>query len=448
MKITRRIMVLCLALSLAFTAYIPISPAKKTAFTTRKSAAAAGKVKLSKKSISLKAGKTAKLQIKNTKKKVKWSVKSGKKYISLQKKKKKSVVVKAKKAGTAKVLAKVGKKKLICKVKVTKASGSTAGKANSKKTDDKKKVTGTEGKNVPLPAGATVFTIGTKQLALGMSGEDVNTVLGSLSNQEIRTGRSPQGFDTIAYNMEDYQEYLLVYLQNNRVVGICGIGRTMSFADVTAGTNGNDLGGWSNMAKEYVTDSKLVAAKKKTITASEQAYAFFDALGDNSIYCIQVFDPAKLKDRDHDMIFKTNYLSYDATVNASVAAEIGHMLNAFRAYCGKGVFTMHSSLAGCAQAYCSQLTGSKPEGREPDPLLNAMQANGADPTAWGEACYTGAADAISFANSLIEMDDFYKVLVNTKEVDGGAPTWKYAGVGMAINGSHTYVTIDYVDALS
>lgn len=432
MKIVRRIMVLCLAFSLAFTAYIP--------------AAAAKKMKLNKKSISLKVGKTAKLQIKNTKKKVKWSIKSGKKYISLQKKKKKSVVIKGKKAGTAKVLAKVGKKKLICKVKVKTSSGSTDGKSNTNKTNDKKKVTGTPGKNVSLPTGATVFTIGTKKLALGMSGEDVYTVLGTLSNQKIRTGKSPQGFDTIAYNMDNYQEYLLIYLQNNRVVGICGISKTMSFAGAEAGGNGNNLSGWTNL-KDYATELKIVAARKKVVkVSSEQAYAFYDALADNSIYCIQVFDPSKVKDQDHDMIYMTENLNYDATVNASIATEIGHMLNAFRAYRNQDAFAFHSGLAGCAQAYCNQATSPKLQGRGDPALVNAILAAGTDPLNYGEACYYDAADAISFANSLIELDDFYLVLVNTKEVDGAKPIWQQFGVGMACNGKHTYVTIDYVDA--
>lgn len=438
MKIVRRIMVLCLALSLAFTAYIPATAAKK--------------VKLNKKSVSLKVGKTAKLQIKNTKKKVKWSIKSGKKYISLQKKKKKSVVIKAKKAGTAKVLAKVGKKKLVCTVKVKKSSGSADGKSDSKKNDDKKKVTGTPGKNVSLPEGATVFTMGTKQLALGMSEDDVNTVLGSLSNQEIRTGgKSPQGFDVIAYNTDDYQEYLLIYLQNKQVAGICGIGKTMSFGGVKAGDNGNDLSDWIEN-KEYKTDKDIVAAKEKKLSANEQAYAFYNALGDNKVYGIQIFNPSNpnvkvVSQNDNNMIYRTPDNTYDATVTASIATEVGHMLNAFRAYIGQTVFTFHDGLAGCAQTYCNQATAAKLQGRGDPKLINAILEAGTDPGAYGEACYYDAADAISFANSLIELDDFYLVLSNTKEVDGWTPVWGYAGVGMAYNATkkHTYVTIDYVD---
>ena len=75
---------------------------------------------LDKKSITIKAGKSVTIKVKNTKKKAKWSIKSGKKYIRLKAKKRASVKVVGVKKGTAKVQCKVGKKKLICKVKVTK----------------------------------------------------------------------------------------------------------------------------------------------------------------------------------------------------------------------------------------------------------------------------------------------------------------------------------------
>lgn len=73
--------------------------------------------KLSTKKVSISVGQKKTIKLKNGKKAV-WSIKSGKKFVSLSKKKKTSVVVKGKKAGKAVVLAKVGKKKLTCKVTV------------------------------------------------------------------------------------------------------------------------------------------------------------------------------------------------------------------------------------------------------------------------------------------------------------------------------------------
>ena len=79
------------------------------------SGTAAKKVALSKKSVKLTAGKSTTLKLKNNKKKMSWSVVSGKGKVTLSKKKKTSVKITAKKKGTAKVQAKVGKKKYTCK---------------------------------------------------------------------------------------------------------------------------------------------------------------------------------------------------------------------------------------------------------------------------------------------------------------------------------------------
>ena len=79
---------------------------------------AAKKVSLSTKKLTVTKGKSKTLKVKNTTKKVKWKILSGKKYISLKKKGKVAVSVKGKKKGTAKVQATVGKKKLTCKVTV------------------------------------------------------------------------------------------------------------------------------------------------------------------------------------------------------------------------------------------------------------------------------------------------------------------------------------------
>lgn len=95
--------------------------------------AAKKKVKLSKKNVTVTVGKTFKLKLKNNKKKVKWTVISGKKNVTLSKKKKTGVTIKGKKPGTAKVQAKVGKKKYVCKVKVKKASSGKKTTSNSGK---------------------------------------------------------------------------------------------------------------------------------------------------------------------------------------------------------------------------------------------------------------------------------------------------------------------------
>ena len=99
-----------LVLLLIFAMALSLLP--QSAFAAKK------KVKLNKKTVTVNVGKTVKIKLQNNKKKVKWTVTSGKKHVTLSKKKKTSVTIKGKKAGNAKVQAKVGKKKYVCKVTV------------------------------------------------------------------------------------------------------------------------------------------------------------------------------------------------------------------------------------------------------------------------------------------------------------------------------------------
>lgn len=78
------------------------------------------KVSMTKK-IKVEAGKTAKINLKNNKKKVKWKIKKGKKLIKITKKSKTSATVKGLKKGTAKVEAVAGKKTYNCTVTVSAA---------------------------------------------------------------------------------------------------------------------------------------------------------------------------------------------------------------------------------------------------------------------------------------------------------------------------------------
>ena len=114
-----------LVLLLIFAMALSLLP--QSAFAAKK------KVKLNKKTVTVNVGKTVKIKLQNNKKKVKWTVASGKKNVTLSKKKKTEVTIKGKKAGKAKVQAKVGKKKYVCKVtvKVKKRANSSAKKTQT-----------------------------------------------------------------------------------------------------------------------------------------------------------------------------------------------------------------------------------------------------------------------------------------------------------------------------
>lgn len=118
-------------------------------------------VKINKKSLSIKVGKTYKLKVKGTKKKVKWSS-SNKKVVTVSSK----GVVKGKKAGKATVTAKVGKKKYKCKVKVTAVKKTTS----SNQTPAQPTPTPVPAPTpVPTQAPSNVDTVSTDALAAGCS---------------------------------------------------------------------------------------------------------------------------------------------------------------------------------------------------------------------------------------------------------------------------------------
>jgi hypothetical protein len=88
-------------------------------------ALAAKKTALSSTTLTLTKGKSKVLKVKNTTKKVTWSILSGKKVITLKQKGKTATTVTGKQKGTAKVQALVGKTKLTCKVTVKNAEKNT-----------------------------------------------------------------------------------------------------------------------------------------------------------------------------------------------------------------------------------------------------------------------------------------------------------------------------------
>lgn len=119
--------------------------------------AAKKQVKLNKKSVSVAVGKTVKVKLKNNKKKVKWTVVSGKKNVALSKKGKTGVTIKGKRVGKAKVQAKIGKKKYVCTVTVT--NKNKARTTVAKKTAAPGNTTGTTaGKNTGSTAAKPTAT--------------------------------------------------------------------------------------------------------------------------------------------------------------------------------------------------------------------------------------------------------------------------------------------------
>lgn len=137
------------------------------------------KVALNKKKLTLTVGKSYKLKLKNNKKKIKWS--SSKKKVATVSKTGK---VKAKRAGTARITAKVGKKKYVCKVTVK-------NKKKTTKTTTTKKPTVTK-----VPANNTTTTKATPYVAAtDFTLEDYPTAMEITVDNVAFTGNgTPKGF--------------------------------------------------------------------------------------------------------------------------------------------------------------------------------------------------------------------------------------------------------------
>lgn len=126
MKITAWILVFFLILGLMPTSIQAEAKSRKT--------------KLNNNKITLTVGNSKKIKLSNNSKKVKWTT-SNKKVVKITKKSRKYVKVKALKAGTAKITAKVGTKKYVCKVTVKAKKGFFSKKEEATTESPKKPTT-------------------------------------------------------------------------------------------------------------------------------------------------------------------------------------------------------------------------------------------------------------------------------------------------------------------
>ncbi len=166
--------------------------------------AAAATPRLQKKSVRVEKGKSVTVKVKGSKKKAKWSVKSGKKNVRLVSKKKASVKIQGKRKGTAKVQCKLGKKKLICKVTVTerqkKSETTEPSAAASQAASEKPAATG-------LPVHSLNPSTGTEPTAttaLTVSTEPAETAAPTVSPEPTASGEPSAVPTDIQYDYDDY----------------------------------------------------------------------------------------------------------------------------------------------------------------------------------------------------------------------------------------------------
>ena len=169
---------------------------------------AAKKVSLSNKKLTVTKGKSKTLKVKNTKKKVKWKILSGKKYISLKKKGKVAVSVKGKKKGTAKVQATVGKKKLTCKVTVKNVKTSKTTPAPPVTTTP----SGTSTPSATTPSGTSTPSATTPANATNAPENDAEALKNLIAEQK-KQGASSE----LSEDIQNSEQYTW---ENGRLVGI------------------------------------------------------------------------------------------------------------------------------------------------------------------------------------------------------------------------------------
>ena len=509
-------------------------------------AEAAKAPKLNKKTITLRAGAKKKLKVKNLKKKQKVKWKSSKKKIATVSKK---GLVRAKKIGITKIVAKVGKKKLVCHVRVlpkkivirrpkpmpvatpvrvvtpkptaivqpsetatvsptmdvtakptiaptvkptmvptvkpttaptaTPTAKPTATPTVKPTATPTVKPTatptvkptatpsGNAGQNVNLN-GKKAFTIAGYQLALGLTRDEVNTVLGSLKTDVKRTAKSPQGFDVIAFRAggndtdksfdEKYSTYILIYLKDDIVVGISGNASSMNFdGTVSYGTSAATLvsNGWVDVDWYKTTAGNAAAYSKDVDNAT--IIAFADAYGDDKVYSIQIFNNA-YSIADMTKCRETTLpMNYSADVLTEMETETFEILNAYLVNTGvravdDKALRKNTKVSNVARAYSKEIAD---EGcidaanaeRKLALSKEALENAGLSFNNWGGRIMIGNMDAIGFANSVIESNDARNTLISANYAICGIGASVYTeSAGKAVY--YPNMVIDFVDRVS
>ena len=473
-------------------------------------AEAAKAPKLNKKTITLRAGAKKQLKVKNLKKKQKVKWKSSKKKIATVSKK---GLVRAKKIGITKIVAKVGKKKLVCHVRVlpkkivirrpkpmpvatpvrvvtpkptaivqpsettnvsptmdVTAKPTIAPTVKPTATPTVKPTatpSGNAGQNVNLN-GKKAFTIAGYQLALGLTRDEVNTVLGSLKTDVKRTAKSPQGFDVIAFRAggndtdksfdEKYSTYILIYLKDDIVVGISGNASSMNFdGTVSYGTDAGTLvsNGWVDVDWYKTTAGNAAAYSKDVDNAT--IIAFADAYGDDKVYSIQIFNNA-YSIADMTKCRETTLpMNYSADVLTEMETETFEILNAYLVNTGvravdDKALRKNTKVSNVARAYSKEIAD---EGcidaanaeRKLALCKEALENAGLSFNNWGERIMIGNMDAIGFANSVIESNDARNTLISANYAICGIGASVYTeSAGKAVY--YPNMVIDFIDKIS
>ena len=331
---------------------------------------------------------------------------------------------------------------------------------------------GNAGQNVNLN-GKKAFTIAGYQLALGLTRDEVNTVLGSLKTDVKRTAKSPQGFDVIAFRAggndtdksfdEKYSTYILIYLKDDIVVGISGNASSMNFdGTVSYGTSAATLvsNGWVDVGWYKTTAGDAAAYSKDVDNAT--IIAFADAYGDDKVYSIQIFNNA-YSIADMTQCRETTLpMNYSADVLTEMETETFEILNAYLVNTGVRdadvkAIRKNTKVSNVARAYSKKIADGRQtdaadvEERDSAQIKAALENAGISLSGkkryWGERIMIGNMDAIGFANSVIESNDARNTLISADYTICGIGASVYTeSAGKAVY--YPNMVIDFIDKIS
>ena len=326
---------------------------------------------------------------------------------------------------------------------------------------------GNAGQNVNLN-GKKAFTIAGYQLALGLTRDEVNTVLGSLKTDVKRTAKSPQGFDVIAFRAggndtdksfdEKYSTYILIYLKDDIVVGISGNASSMNFdGTVSYGTDAGTLvsNGWVDVDWYKTTAGNAAAYSKDVDNAT--IIAFADAYGDNRVYSIQIFNNAYSIADMTQCTETTLPMNYSADVLTEMETETFEILNAYLVNTGVRdadvkAIRKNTKVSNVARAYSKEIANkgcidAANAKRESALSKEALENAGLSFNNWGERIMIGNMDAIGFANSVIESNDARNTLISANYAICGIGASVYTkSAGKAVY--YPNMVIDFIDKIS
>ena len=326
---------------------------------------------------------------------------------------------------------------------------------------------GNAGQNVNLN-GKKAFTIAGYQLALGLTRDEVNTVLGSLKTDVKRTAKSPQGFDVIAFRAggndtdksfdEKYSTYILIYLKDDIVVGISGNASSMNFdGTVSYGTSAGTLvsNGWVDVDWYKTTAGNAAAYSKDVDNAT--IIAFADAYGDNRVYSIQIFNNAYSIADMTQCTETTLPMNYSADVLTEMETETFEILNAYLVNTGVRdadvkAIRKNTKVSNVARAYSKEIADEgciDAANAERKLALSkaALEKAGLSFNNCGERILIGNMDAIGFANSVIESNDARNTLISADYTICGIGASVYTeSAGKAVY--YPNMVIDFIDKIS